>query len=110
MPDFTYIAAALAVAVAITVSLRAAPFLVKNVLNESPLLTDLGRWMPLGAIAILACYCLTTIDYLGPDHGLPQLIGVAVTIAVHVWRRNAVLSILAGTVVCVVLVNTQLLS
>jgi len=66
--------------------------------------------MPLGAIAILACYCLTRIDYLGPGHGLPQLIGVAATVAVHLWRRNAVLSILTGTIVCVALINTQLLS
>lgn len=110
MPDYAHIVTALGVAVAITVSLRAVPFLVQNVLDESPLLADIGRWMPLGAIAILACYCLTTIDYLGPGHGLPRLIAVAVTAAVHLWRRNAVLSILAGTVTCVVLLNTHLLS
>jgi branched-subunit amino acid transport protein AzlD len=109
MPDYTYIAAALAAAVGITVTLRATPFLIKNAINESPLLTDIGRWMPLGAIAILAGYCLTTIDYLGPAHGLPQLIGVAVTVAVHLWRRNAVLSILTGTTVCIAIINTHLL-
>lgn len=105
MPDFAYLAAALGIAVAITVALRSAPFLIKNSIDESSLLVDVGRWMPLGAIAILACYCLTKIDYLGADHGLPQLVGITLTVAVHLWRRNAVLSIVIGTTACVVLTN-----
>ena len=108
MHDYLYIAGALAVAVAITVVLRATPFVVKKTIDQAPLLIDLGRWMPLGAIAILACYCLTRIDYLGNNHGLPQLIGVAVTVTIHLWRRNAVLSILTGSIACILLMNTPL--
>jgi branched-subunit amino acid transport protein AzlD len=37
------------------------------------------------------------------SRGLPELVGVAVTVAVHGWRRNAVLSILAGTAACMIL-------
>jgi branched-subunit amino acid transport protein AzlD len=107
MPDYPYIAAALAVAVAITVTLRTAPFLIKNTIDESALLIDVGRWMPLGAIAILTCYCLTTIDYLSANHGLPEIVGVVITVGVHLWRRNAVLSILTGTIACLVLTNLQ---
>jgi branched-subunit amino acid transport protein AzlD len=105
MPNHLYIAGALAAAVAITVALRATPFVVKNSIDESPLISEVGRWMPLGAIAILACYCLTRIDYLGANHGGPQLAGVAVTVAVHLGRRNAVLSILTGTIACIALTN-----
>jgi branched-subunit amino acid transport protein AzlD len=106
--SYLYIAGALAVAVVITVALRATPFVVKNTIDQAPLLIDLGRWMPLGAIAILACYCLTRIDYLDNNHGLPQLSAVAVTVTIHLWRRNAVLSILTGTVACILLTNTPL--
>jgi branched-subunit amino acid transport protein AzlD len=109
MPDYPYIAGALAVAIAITVALRVTPFVVKNAIDQAPLLIDVGRWMPLGAIAILACYCLTRIDYLGTNHGLPQLIAVAVTVTTHLWRRNAVLSILIGTIACILLTNTPLI-
>ena len=83
MPDYPYIVAALAVAVAITVALRTAPFLIKNTIDESPLLIDVGRWMPPGAIAILACYCLTRIDYLSANHGLPEIVGVVMTVGVQ---------------------------
>ena len=94
MADGTYIATALAAAVVITFALR-----------DSRLVTDIGRWMPLGAVSILAAYCLSSIDVSGAGHGIPELTGVAVTVATHWWRRNAVLSILLGTAACIVLAN-----
>ena len=108
MTEPGYVATGLAVAVAITFALRAVPFAVKSAVKESALLNDLGRWMPLGAVAVLAVYCLASTDASAPTYGLPEVAGVAVTVAVHLWRRNAVLSILAGTAVCLVLTNVVL--
>jgi branched-subunit amino acid transport protein AzlD len=105
VPDPTYVATALAVTVAITVGLRALPFAVKNVVAGSALLADVGRWMPLGAITVLAIYCLAQVDLTARTHGLPELAGVAVTVAVHRWRRNVVLSIVAGTAACMILTS-----
>jgi branched-subunit amino acid transport protein AzlD len=105
MPDPAYIATALGVAVAITVALRALPFLLKSAMAGSALLADIGRWMPLGAVTILALYCLSTIDLTRGPHGLPELAGVAATVGVHWWRRNAVLSIVAGTTMCLLVAN-----
>ena len=101
-----YLVAALAIASAITVALRAIPFAVKNALRESTLVADVGRWMPLGAITILAVYALSTIDVVKWPNGIPELVGVAVTVTLHRWRHNAVLSILAGTLACIALANT----
>ena len=83
MPDATYLTSALAVAVGITVTLRAVPFALKNAMAGSALLADIGRWMPLGAITVLAVYCLAQIDLAAPTRGLPELAGVAVTVAAH---------------------------
>jgi branched-subunit amino acid transport protein AzlD len=106
VPDAGYIAAALASAVAITVTLRAIPFGLKALVRESALVTNLGRWMPLGAVAILATYCVARIGASGvPGEGLGELAGVAVTVGAHIWRRNAVLSIVLGAVVCLVIAN-----
>ena len=71
---------------------------------ESTLLANIGRWMPLGAITVLTVYCLAQIDLTRPTRGLPELAG-AVTVAVHRWRRNVVLSILTGTATCMILTN-----
>ncbi len=105
MPDPTYVATALAAAVAITVALRAIPFALKNALAGTALLADVGRWMPLGAVTVLAVYCLARIPVTAPPFGVPELVGVAVTIGMHRWRRNAVLSIVAGTAACLILTN-----
>ncbi len=105
MPDPAYVATALATAVAITVALRAIPFALKSVLAGSALLADVGRWMPLGAVTVLAVYCLAQIPLAAPTHGVPELVGVGVTVVTHRWRRNAVLSIVAGTAACLVLTN-----
>ncbi len=62
-----------------------------------------------GAITILAVYCLASIDTSGPHHGAPELAGVAVTVAAHLWR-NLILSLLTGTAVCLALANSTLLN
>ena len=101
-----YLVAALAISIAITVALRAIPFAVKNALRESALIAVVDRWMPLGAITILAVYALSTIDVVKWPNGIPELVGVAGTVAAHQWRHNAVLSILTGTLACIALANT----
>lgn len=103
MPEMSYLVAGIAVAAAITFALRLAPFALASALRDSPLLADFGRWMPAGAVIILATYCLAQVDYAAPAHGIPELIGVAATIGVHLWHRNAVVSIVVGTAVCVAL-------
>lgn len=105
MPESLYIPAALAVAVVITVALRTIPFLARRRLRDSALLFDLGRWMPLGIVTILAIYCLSLIDLSAPTRSAGPLVGVAVTVAIHLWRRNMVLSITAGTLACVLVAN-----
>jgi branched-subunit amino acid transport protein AzlD len=105
MADTGYVAGALAVAVAITFALRAVPFTMNNALRRSALVTYVGRRMPLGAITILAAYSLTRLPLTTPGRAAPELIGLAVTMAVHRWRRNMVLSLVAGTGVCLLLAN-----
>ncbi len=108
MTDPVYTGTALGVAVAITVTPRALPFALKNAMRRAAALDELGRWMPLGAITILAVYCLTSIDTGGPQHGAPELAGVVATVAAHLWRRNLILSLMTGTAVCLALANSPL--
>jgi len=74
-------------------------------MRDPALLADIGRWMPLGALTILAVYCLASIDTTQSPYGLPEVVGVAATVAVHLWRRDVMLSIIAGTAVCLVPAN-----
>ena len=105
MSESTYVAAALGVVVAITFALRAVPFLARTAIKDSPLLAELGRWMPLGAVLILACYSVSLIDLTDGQKSAGPVAGVVVTLCVHFWRRNAALSIVAGTAACLVVTN-----
>lgn len=100
-----YILAAILVAAGITFLLRLLPFGLKKALAGSELLDALSHWIPLGAVALLAIYAVAKIDYSSFATAAPYLAGLVVTVAVHLWRKNMVLSMVAGTVTCVVLAN-----
>lgn len=103
--DERYIAAAIAISGLITWALRAVPFALLRPLRDSELLAYVGERMPLGVMVILAVY---TLHDVRPEmaSALPPLVALAVTVALHLWRGNAVLSLFAGTVVCTVLAST----
>jgi branched-subunit amino acid transport protein AzlD len=93
-----YLVAVVAVAAAITIALRAAPFAMTATLRSSALVADLGRRLPAGIMIILVVHLLRDVPLDSAPAGLRELVPVAVTVAVHLWRRNALLSMAAGTV------------
>lgn len=100
-----YILTAILVAAAITFTLRLAPFGLKKALAGSELLDALSHWIPLGAVALLAIYAIAKIDYSSVENAAPYLAGLVVTVGAHLWRKNMVLSMVAGTLTCVVFAN-----
>lgn len=100
-----YILAAILVAAGITFLLRLLPFGLKKALAGSELLDALSHWIPLGAVALLAIYAVVKINYSSVETAAPYLAGLVVTVGAHLWRKNMVLSMVAGTVTCVVLAN-----
>ena len=71
-----------------------------------PFVRYLGRVLPAAALGLLVIYCVKDVDFLaGRWHGLPELISMALVTALHVWRRNMLLSIAAGTVCYMLLVQ-----
>ncbi|MCJ0904992.1 branched-chain amino acid ABC transporter [Rhodococcus sp. SRB_17] len=106
MPDTTYIFSAVATMAIVTFALRAIPFAVLKPLRSSALVAYLGIYMPAGIMLILVMYSLKNVSVTGPSHGIPELVAVAVTAGIHLWRKNAVLSIVVGTALYVGMVNT----
>lgn len=66
----------------------------------------LGTVLPAAVFGLLVVYCLKNVDTADSPHGLPELIAISVTIALHVWRRQMMLSIAGGTLVYMILVQT----
>ena len=98
--------AAIAVMAIVTFLTRVLPFLLFD-RGESPpkLVLYLGRALPPAIIAMLIVYCLRGVSFATPGGWVPQLLCVAVVVALHLWKHNNLLSIFGGTVLYMVLVQ-----
>ena len=89
----------------VTILLRFLPFLIFR--KQTPAyITYLGRVLPPAIIGMLVVYCLKDITLTVRPHGLPELIAAACVVGLQVWRRNALISILSGTIVYMLLIQT----
>lgn len=105
MADPRYIAAMVAVSAAITWGLRALPFAVLAPMRRSVTVRYLSLHMPVGVMAILALYTLREVPQADAGRAGATLVALGVTVALHAWRRNALVSIVGGTLVNVLLVS-----
>ncbi|MBR6091040.1 MAG: AzlD domain-containing protein [Anaerolineaceae bacterium] len=94
----------IAVMSAVTILIRFLPFLVFT--KETPkYISYLGKVRPPAIIGMLVIYCLKDITPAASPYGIPELIAAACVVGGQVWKRNSLISILAGTVVYMVLVQ-----
>ena len=85
---------------------RWTPFLVCSCGRRLPRgVEELGRLLPPAMMGLLVVYCLRNVSVVSAPHGLPELISIAVLAALHLWKRNVLLSIGVGTVLYMVLVQ-----
>lgn len=105
MAEPGHIAALVAVSAAVTWALRALPFAVLAPMRHSAIVKYLSLHMPLGVMVMLALYTVRDVAEVAARQQVWMVIAVAVTAGLQVWRRHALLSILAGTVVYVVLMT-----
>jgi branched-subunit amino acid transport protein AzlD len=105
VPDAAYLASAVAVATAITWTLRALPFALLAPLRRSKVVPYLATSMPVGVMAILVVYTLRHTALTVPPYGAAVGLALAATVALHLWRRNVLLSIFGGTALHVFLAS-----
>lgn len=90
----------------VTAALRFIPFLIFSGNKPVPKFVDyLGRVLPYSIMAMLVVYCLKGISFTKAPFGLPELISVVIVAALHIWKRNTLLSIIGGTVCYMVLIQ-----
>ncbi len=87
-----------------TMLLRFFPFLVFGK-NTPEYISYLGKVLPQAIIGLLVIYCLKDVSLVRHPYGAPELIAGAFVVVMQAWKRNAVLSILAGTVVYMMLIR-----
>lgn len=89
-----------------TVITRFLPFLVFSSKKPTPkYIQYLGKALPAAIFGMLVIYCLKDVSILSGSHGLPELIAIAVTVALHCWKRQMLLSVAGGTVCYMLLIQ-----
>lgn len=94
----------IAVCALATMATRMIPFfLFRPGKNLPAYIQYLGKALPSAVFALLVVYSLKDIHFFSGNHGVPEALSLAVTVAVHVWKRNMLLSMAAGTACCMAL-------
>ncbi len=89
---------------AITALLRFLPFIAFGTKRPGAVMY-LGRVLPPAVMAMLTVYCLRNVNVFTGTHGLPEGLACLAVIILHVWKRNTLLSITAGTVLYMFLIQ-----
>lgn len=65
----------------------------------------LGKVLPASVFGLLVVYCLKNVSVFSGSHGIPELIAIAVTAALHLRKKQMLLSIAGGTLCYMLLVQ-----
>lgn len=96
----------IAVMALVTIALRFLPFLIFGENRKTPeLIAHLGKVLPYAIMGMLVVYCLKDVSLTAAPFGIPELIGCAVVTLLHIWKRSTLLSIGAGTLCYILLVQ-----
>lgn len=105
MLDLKYLAAVLATVFVINLALRAVPFAILQPLRKSRFVNTMAAWMPVGIVVILAASTFRSVGG-GGSRVAYAAFAVALTVGVHLLGgRRTLLSVGAGTLAYVLLVN-----
>ena len=102
----THALAVVCICSVVTLATRALPFVCFGQKRGVPrLVTSLGHSLPPAIMAALVVYCLRGVPFGSFSDGAIQLICAAAVAALHLWRRNTLLSIGVGTALYMVLIR-----
>lgn len=85
---------------------RFLPFLVFPAGKPTPkYIQYLGKVLPSAVFGLLVLYCLKNVSLFTGSHGIPEFIAIALVVALHLWKRQMLVSIAGGTICYMLLVQ-----
>ncbi|MEE1320396.1 MAG: branched-chain amino acid transporter permease [Acutalibacteraceae bacterium] len=86
--------------------LRFAPFIAFPDNKPTPkFIKYIGKVLPASVFSLLIVYCLKNVNIFEGSHGIPELICIAVTAALQLWKKQMLISISVGTILYMLLVQ-----
>lgn len=90
-----------------TMATRFLPFWLPARWLDAPFVRTLKAGLPAVILLLLVIYSVKDTPLTAPAWGLPEMFSLALVVALHLWRRNALLSIAGGTALYMVLIQTK---
>lgn len=101
-----YVWISVAIIAAVTAALRFLPFLLFGKGRKTPrIIEKLSSLLPCAVMGMLVIYCLKGVSFTSLGGFVPALIACAAVVALHIWKRNTLLSIASGTAIYMLLVQ-----
>lgn len=89
----------IAVMVLATVIMRYLPFILfPDNKPTPPFIHYMGKVLPPAVFSFLVVYALKNVSIIDGSHGIPELIAIVITSVTHLWKKQMLLSIAAGTI------------
>lgn len=96
----------IAAIVVATMLTRFIPFLLFPAGKPTPkYIQYLGKVLPAAVFGLLVIYCLKDVSLFAGSHGIPELISIVLVIALHLWKKQMLVSIAGGTICYMLLVQ-----
>ncbi len=106
MSGTMYIAFAILTIAICTWLTRAVPYLLFGGKRGVPaVVRHLAVALPEAIMAVLVVYCLRGASFAAATGWLPQLASVALVVLLQIFKKNAMLSIFAGTAMYMILIR-----
>lgn len=93
-----------------TFATRVLPFLCFGSKEPPEMLSTIEKNLPPMILLLLIVYCLKDVQWLIAPYGVPELFTIGVVAGLHFWKKNAMLSIFAGTGLYMALVQLNVFS
>ena len=87
------------------VDLRGIDFVLPPGKQAPDFVLYLGKALPTSVMGMLVVYTFKETVILSYPYGIPELIALIVTVGLHLWKRNMLVSIGVGTVVYMILIQ-----
>ncbi len=96
----------IAIVVLGTTLTRFLPFLLFPAGKPTPkYVRYLGKVLPPAVFGMLVIYCLKNVSIFTGSHAIPEMLSIALVVALHLRKRQMLLSIAGGTVCYMLLVQ-----
>lgn len=93
------------ISAAVIFATRAFPFVLFSKKDPPAIIRFIEKYIPPMVMAVLLVYCFKDVNFASNPFGLNEIIALYITVMLHLWKSNSMISIFGGTIVYMILVR-----